>query len=364
MPSAPASGTRIVGIDVARGLAVLGMFAAHVGFTPAFDWVEPASWLDIVNGRSSILFALLAGVSIALLSGRETPVDGVELVRARVRILVRAALIFTIGGLLEVLGTSIAVILPTYAALFVLSLPFLRWRLRSLFIASGVIAVVVPILFALVLPFADEPPTFAGTGTIVVLLVTGNYPGLLWLAFVLAGLALGRLDLASLAVQLRLLVAGVVLTAAAYSLGALGGGGEPAGRLPGVVDLAALVTVYPHSGSPFEVVGSGGFAVAVVALALLATRARVGRTLLFPVASVGRMALTAYSAHIVVIAVLGLSATMSDNPDNGQLFDFAVIALVLCSLWTRFLGAGPLERLLTVVSHRAAALTRADKLEA
>ncbi|OUD84500.1 hypothetical protein BC477_16790 [Clavibacter michiganensis subsp. michiganensis] len=67
---------RLRGIDAARGLAVLGMMAAHVAVPRTLELDEPATWLAITDGRSSILFATLAGLSIALMSGRERPVDG------------------------------------------------------------------------------------------------------------------------------------------------------------------------------------------------------------------------------------------------------------------------------------------------
>ena len=136
--------TRIVGIDVARGLAVLGMYGAHVGLTEPFDWAAPGTWLDVVNGRSSILFAVLAGVSIAIISGGRVAAGGDALRRARTRILVRALLVFAIGLLLVALDTRIAVILPVYAVLFVAAIPVLRWRSRWLFVAAGVVALVAP----------------------------------------------------------------------------------------------------------------------------------------------------------------------------------------------------------------------------
>ena len=42
------AGQRIVGVDIARGLAVLGMFGAHVGVQQSFDWLEPSTWSDVV----------------------------------------------------------------------------------------------------------------------------------------------------------------------------------------------------------------------------------------------------------------------------------------------------------------------------
>ena len=129
---------RVVGLDVARALAVFGMLGAHVGAVASDVGLLPSSWLGVVNGRSSILFAVLAGISVALLSGRTVPVHGDDLVRARVRIFVRAAWVLVIGGALEALGTDIDIILGVYAVLFVLALPFLRWPPRRLLLAAGV----------------------------------------------------------------------------------------------------------------------------------------------------------------------------------------------------------------------------------
>ena len=55
------SPSRIAGVDLARGLAVIGMLAAHLLTIDAFDAGRPETWIDIANGRSSILFATLAG---------------------------------------------------------------------------------------------------------------------------------------------------------------------------------------------------------------------------------------------------------------------------------------------------------------
>ena len=423
--------TRIIGVDVARGLAVLGMYGAHVGFTTSFNWANPATWTDVVNGRSSILFALLAGVSIAIISGRTEPLDGVDLLRARIRIFTRAVLIFAIGGLLEYLGTGVAVILPTYAALFVLSIPFLRWKPRALFVLAASIAVAMPFLVSFRPEIIWNEAGALGGGVIFELLVTGVYPGLIWMAFVLAGLAIGRLDLRALRVQVWLVLVGLVLAIVGYGIGAIGDAvlgvngdsssssssssslsgsgssesstGEDIVTVPGEeVDLSGLDceiiftdeyfcydpngpyaeegppvedekagndwalyfdysylwTARAHSGTPLEVIGSTGFAMVVLGLSLLATRPRAIRWILYPVASVGAMALTAYSVHIFAIAILG--GGVYDVTDNWQWLAFCVVALVLCSAWTILIGRGPLEQTLTRISHGAASITRPE----
>src|SRR6478735_5927074 len=88
-------GRRIVGIDVARGLAVLGMMTAHVG--PEADDVSVGDLMGLADGRPSALFVVLAGLSLALLSGGAAPVDGRDLARARARIVGRALVVLVIG---------------------------------------------------------------------------------------------------------------------------------------------------------------------------------------------------------------------------------------------------------------------------
>ncbi|MGY1743375.1 MULTISPECIES: heparan-alpha-glucosaminide N-acetyltransferase domain-containing protein [unclassified Blastococcus] len=344
-------------MDLARGVAVLGMFGAHMGIGDDAELdLDPSTWPAVVDGRSSILFAVLAGVSIALLSGGPAPAEGEELVRARVRILVRAAWVFLIGGLLELLDTFVAVILGVYAILFVLAVPFLRWRPARLLALAGVLAVVTPVVDLLVGQLVtengNEDEAFAQT------VVTGVYPAVIWWTFVLVGLAVGRLDLRASRTRLALLGTGTALAVLGYaggwwSTGAWADGRASEGieegfRHAGEVDPAWLSGAAPHGGTTFEVVGSTGVALAVLGLCLVL--ADLLPRLTHPLASVGALALTVYSAHLVAIAVLDPGYPAG----TGLWLRFCVVALVAAPLWRLLLGAGPLERLLTRTSRAAA----------
>ncbi len=348
-------GRRIGGLDVARGVAVLGMFGAHLGDTGELGW-DPATWRALADGRSSILFATLAGVSIALLSGGRTGLDRPGLGRARTRVLVRAAWVFGIGGVLELLDTFVAIILGVYAVLFVLALPFLRWSPARLLLAAGAVALAGPPLTVAVGRYATERGEEGNA--FAFLLFTGYYPAAVWLAFVLAGLAVGRLDLRAARVRAALVAGG----AAAAVLGYVGGllstreltpGQEPegieAGFDPsGAWDPAWFAGAQPHSGTPFEVVGSGGLAVAVVGVCLVL--ADLLPRLTYPLAAVGALALSVYTAQIVAIRVLDAGY----GADWGLWLRFTLTALVLATAWWLLLGRGPLVRLLAWRSRRAA----------
>jgi uncharacterized membrane protein YeiB len=335
---------RIGGLDVARGVAVLGMMSAHVGVAGPDLW-STDGWLGVADGRSAALFAVLAGLSIALLSGRQQPVGGAALGRARVRILVRGGLLVLLGMFLAALGAPIAVILQSYGLMFALVLPTLRLPRPSLVLLAAAVALGGPgLCFALTdsLTAAGRPPT-----GLLELLVAGYYPAGVWLAYVLAGLAVGRSDLRSTAVRGRLAVTGVVLAVVGYGGGVLLTA-MAAGRPESVL---RLVSVEPHADSTLEVAGNTGVAFVVIAVCLVV--AERWPRVVYPLAATGALALTAYSTHIVVIALMGDEVVR--EPRVSVHLGFLVTTLVLTSLWRALVGRGPLERAMHEISSGVAA---------
>jgi uncharacterized membrane protein len=66
--SAPA---RLHGIDAARGLALLGMMATHLLPTFESNANLTPTWIGLIfSGRAAALFAVLAGVGLALSTGK------------------------------------------------------------------------------------------------------------------------------------------------------------------------------------------------------------------------------------------------------------------------------------------------------
>ncbi|WP_159798574.1 heparan-alpha-glucosaminide N-acetyltransferase domain-containing protein [Puerhibacterium puerhi] len=357
---------RVTGVDLARGIAVLGMFTAHVGVTTA-DLGTLPGWLSLAHGRSSILFALVAGVSLALVTGGPRPLAGDALVRARTRLLVRSVLLLAVVALLDLLDTPVLLILGFYACYFVLALPFLRWPARRLAVAAAVVAVVGP-------PLALWGPTVLaraglrlpqdGSGAVTDFVLTGAYPAVVWMAYVFAGMAVGRCDLRSDNLRTGLVAGGLgaaavcgivsgVLVDGAGGQRALEAQADAASVTPGAWSApwpppAYLVLSGPHHDTTLEAVGSGGFALAVLGLCLYA--GRVGARVLAPLAAVGAAALTVYSLHIVAIWRWDLVGSETNRP----LAVMVVVTLVAATAWRFLLGRGPLERLLAWVATRAA----------
>lgn len=329
---------RVTGIDLARGLAVVGMLAAHLlWIEQAFDWTDAPTWIAVVDGRSSILFATLAGVSIGLVTGGRSPVTGDDRRVACLRLAVRAGLLWLLGILLITTGVPVFVILPAYAILFLLAIPLVGLGARVLFALAAALAVVMPFVQVRL----DELPFWQTVvGHDVDLALGWHYPFPVWIAFVVAGLGLARAGVRRLAVQLWTLGAGTALAVIGYGLDAASGGSSDP-------FWSAVWTADPHSGGVLEVIGSGGFALAVIAACLLVCRTVIGWVVL-PLRAVGAMPLTAYTVQLVVwavvaAAVLGDPSDLVGFRDLEPFLPFVLWTIAGCTAWALLIGRGPLE---------------------
>jgi uncharacterized membrane protein len=378
---------RLVGIDAARGLALIGMVSIHI--LPAWDpeTFEPTAQWMLFAGRSAALFAFLAGVSLAFSSGGRTPHTGRAMTATRAGILVRALLITGLGLAINPLipGTTVEEIpavniLVYYGAFFVLTIPFLRFSAKALFVWAGSFAVAGPVLMHLLreqLPVAgDLNPGFADLAAdpaagIAHLLLTGTYPALTYLTYLLAGLAIGRLDLAGLYVQVCLLLVGIGVAVVAWSaywvlILQAGGYDRLMSHTPDLTEEMIddiitfgpdpvlptttgwwLAIAGPHTNTPLALAVGLGSAAAVLGGFLLLAR-RFGN-LLLPLSAMGTMTLTLYSAHL-----LALSTEVHYDRPYLWFFIQVGVAAVFTTAWHRTLGQGPLER----VVARGAGLTR------
>ncbi|MFC7342261.1 acyltransferase family protein [Saccharopolyspora griseoalba] len=392
---------RLVGVDVARFFAVFGMFCIHfaVPFTTGavHDRIS-----EFAGGRSTALFTLLAGVSLALMTGRQEPPTGAKLRDARLRVAVRAGILLVVGWILvkatEDTGFLLTVIIPFYGMYFLLSVPFLRMRSRGL-ITAAVVAVLAGPQLSFVLrgwvesdtPLAglvamvnsvDPAHQFADEG-IFDLLLLGFYPAMSYMPLVLAGLAVGRMDLRSTATRVWIAAVGLVLALGARWLSKALVITEPPGPNDGTVDVHHpewLLDASSHSGTSFEIVSAAG--VALVALAVCLAVADLAGKWITPLANAGSMALTLYALHVLVmnwqvvvggwhlcgkpqwmteLATAGPNLPLDDpelpsfprdasEPEGLARFVniyiaeiFLIFALAFANLWRRFFRRGPLE---------------------
>lgn len=355
---------RLVGIDVARALAFGGMLASHYAFPrrlPEADGTGATSgdpgWLQgldaAADGRAAPLFCVVLGVGAGFLA------------RAGARdhtFVLRGLALFAIGLAIWPYQEAVYLILPHYGLLLAL-VPLWRRIPTAWLLPAAAVAFVVPSLVTAVLDdhrmrSAIQPDSYEALRDVGALarylLWTGGYPLVGWVGFVLVGLWLARLRLGDQAVQLSLLFGGVlvmlsqpVLASARVELGPR--------SLDVAGGLATMVDGTAHSNRTAWYVLATATAIAVIAACLLATASPRGERLLWPLAALGQMALTAYLAHLVIGEELVWDWQEASDPSLAAQLLVALATflslMVAATLWRRRFRRGPVEALLRAIAR-------------
>lgn len=339
---------RVQGLDAARAVAIIGMLAVNVGPRKEDHQTDLAFLIyDLPHGRASLLFMILAGVGMSLMTKRARE-NGAALPWRT--IVWRAALLIVSGLALQMLDHDISVILTYYGVLFLCGLPLLRaptWVLMSLSLASLIAG---PLLWLLLQQRTATTFDFLAPSLVDPLwtmlhatLLTGAYPVVVWIAPFFFGMVLGRLRLTDRTVQHRFIIWGAISTLlpVALSLLLMNLVGAPTSTY----GWDQLLLVEPHSQMPLWMISGCGSAVLLIGLFVRADSWVTAR--LTWLVSAGRLSLTIYVAHLFVLAWL-----VRPGPDS--LFEGYVISVLMSvcfviggHLWWRNFGTGPLERLLS-----------------
>jgi uncharacterized membrane protein len=347
---------RVSGVDTARGLALIGMFVAHVA--PAAASVDVNELIALADERPRLLFALTAGVGLGLLTGGTRPAEtGRGALRRQVAI--RAVILIALGVLVvAILNPLVYVILDEYGIAFLLLLPLLFVPARAALALGAVLLAMAPAIAAIAARDPDlQLASGLDGGLVLDWFLTGAYPVIIWVPVMLLGLGLARSDVASPAVVRRSALAGVL--AASVCL--------PGARL--LPDPASLAVDDPAAAwsaplrASLETVGNVGVGLLVLAacvtLTALARPAlrRIASALLSPVTAMGAMPLTIYTGHLVAVsAAKRVEGGVVTDDSAVLLLGLVVGAMVFAWLWERYVGRGPLEMVLRWASGR----TRAD----
>jgi len=373
---------RLHGIDAARGLALLGMMATHLLPTFESNADLTPTWIGLTfSGRAAALFAVLAGVGLALSTGKHRPLDGPDLSAARRGVALRALVIAAVGLSLGGLEVNLAIILVHYAVLFLCVLPFLGMKLKPLFGWAVGWILASPVLAYLLRPWllAANPPLRLGhnpswedlstpTRLLADLFFTGYYPVFQWLSYLLVGLVIGRLMLNKALVPWVLLIGGTLVAVLAKALGTAAmeswGGRAALEKLldsPGYplhsvlqVNLTGipqegswwwLASAAPHSATPLDLLHTSAVAVAVIGAFLLLGRLAewVALDLLLPLRGAGAMTLTLYSVHVWVVSGFYLKPLPAGWTEDAMYFAQAATAVIVGIVFVLLKWRGPLE---------------------
>ena len=346
---------RFLSLDVARGLAVLGMIYVHLVPTEgALTIIERAGAGvgHLIEGKTAALFCLLAGMTQALRERRAC--HSALLFRSTAR---RSATLLAVGVLFHWLVWPTEILIPMAVMIFVTAI-ISRLGTRALITAIISLVAVTPILLG---QFSERfvfdwttrdthvGESALGWATCRYLLVNGNYPLLPWLVFPLVGALWTNVDWRQGNQARRWFWCGL-MTCIAFQILTRWAGAHKNGlghfgpwlistwtptSLPFLflTGSAAITTVAGLSWCESSI----GFSQKVTALTLL-----------------GRASLSHYVLHICLVIVplrwVFPAEDWSFAIGFSAMLIYVSVALLLSSIWFRHNSRGPLEKMWSLIS--------------
>jgi peptidoglycan/LPS O-acetylase OafA/YrhL len=319
--------SRVLGLDAARGLAVVAMVIAHgLPFVSARISDSAAFVLQQVNDLASPLFALVMGVAAGLVFRRS------EAARGDARALIKGLALILLGTVLEQLEHWVAVILHILGLLLIVGTPLLRLTSRWLLGLAAALFVAGPWLIRAVTRAAGgvaggQPPdaTWSTNPLVQWLVLNPHYRVLTLLPVFLVGAVLARRGLGDERTAWWCALAGLAMVWASFAAELLGHPVRFSGDLP-------------------DQVQENGLALAAYGVVMATDLTRVGRrpryAVLRQLALLGRVALSLYVGHVLLLVPL-----IPSFPDGGwsAMVILLSVSLLTAWAWARFVGQGPVE---------------------
>lgn len=286
--------SRIVGLDIARSLAIIGMVVLHMA---SLVWHTKV----ILNGLPAALFAIFAGITLVIIARDFT-------LTTFLRIIARGCIVTLVGLALLPVGGEIQVVLVVIGLtmLLVSWVPPLRWWWKVLLLAAA---------------------TATATIKYAPLTLPQVYPLLAYIAYFLAGMLLYEVYIRNsraVAQWVATVVAAVVATAGFY--------------FRFTPDIPGWLRFTGHTGVLGEIVLS--IAVGAVVLHVCLLIGRAVPKLVYPFAALGAMSLSIYILHVLT-AYYWQSHIALHN--TAWACAFIALFLVIATLWRRLIGKGPAE---------------------
>jgi len=347
---------RIIGIDVARALAIIGMiivnFKIAIG-SVGQEWLQ--SIIGLLEGKAAATFVVLAGIGIAFMSNssiqnNDTP----KLKKVQFSLFKRAIFLFVIGLLFMPIWP--ADILHFYGIYMLLTLVLLGSKKRTILIAALILILAYPFIMLIWdydlgwnFDTLEYPSFWSLTGFFRNLFYNGFHPVIPWTAFMLIGFWFGKNDLSdakfikkSALVSIGIFTFTILLSQVLLSV-------LSEGDVTARNELKQILGTSPMPPLPIYMITGSSFAIFIISICVMLAE-RFGKSkVISALKDTGQLALTFYAAHVLI----GMGLIESIDPSNMGKYSigfsvlysigFSLSCILFAVIWKKYKMVGPLE---------------------
>ena len=316
--------------------------------------------MNLLSGKAAALFVILAGVGMTLMyEGGKSKNSGLN--QVKIGLLKRAALLFAVG--LSYYFIWPADILHYYGVYMLAVIMLLGASRRILQVLSVAIVLLYPLLLGVfdyeagwnftTLEYTDF---FSINGFFRNMFINGFHPVIPWVAFMLTGVWVGRMNFGDHATRKRITIIALIFyilfkgLSLILSIWANNAGPDLSD------DILTLAATEPMPPLPFYMLTATSLAVMIISLAVYLGQRFSENIVVRGLVSAGQLALTNYFLHVVIgMAVIEVSFGKLERAfSGGFVFLYAtifnVILVVFSHLWRKKYPRGPLEMLMRKIT--------------
>ncbi len=359
----PNGGNRIIGYDIARGIAIFLMLIINIKAILPSHGADPkliSNVFDFLDRRAAAALVMVSGIGLTLFTKNPGTMEDTELRSGSRRTLIDRALFLLISGYVFSIIWD-ADILHFYGV-FILIGVFLAARSNRVLIAAAALFWMVSFIqFFEIYDYLQEDLYFSSLYTpLIHLFFTDYYPVFPWAAFFISGMFLGRLDLQNNGLKKRILITGLLLFIGSELISRFFTGLSDLihscssallqNNLSFVHTIGWLVEIDLKRPTPFSAISAAGSGIIIITAGISLAAARQTNWINYLIIG-GRNTLTLYITHIIFLILVcemfkGSSLKEGVIP-TPFIAVFVFFIYVKCSSWwlERY-GNGPFETLM------------------
>ncbi len=347
---------RIIGIDIARALAVIGMIIVNFKVVlggNGLSWVK--SFASAFDGKAAATFVVLAGIGLALMTNSALKnKDSQKLKTVRIRIVKRALFLFIVG--LSYLVIWPADILHFYGIYMLVFLFLFTSNEKTILISAIALILLYPLLIGVwnyetgwdfdTLDYLDF---WTFKGFFRNLFFNGFHPVIPWTAFMLFGFWFGKQNLKSDRFTKKAFwvssIAFVVIQILSHlSISFLSEGNEQTAS-----ELSEIIGTNPMPPLPIYMFNGIAISISIISACIIIGNRFSTNKILLALNKTGQLALTFYVAHVI----LGMGIIEVINPEKmgnypigfsvAYALTFSLICVLFATYWLKKRKNGPIE---------------------